>query len=155
MSTLDFNNWHQWEPVANTEINQFKEAESAINHGIKFIFTQLSRPLTIEYMEDYTELWLKVAKPTDLGMRTEIGQPFINSRSIIKAMQLFQYEQQAPWTFIISHVSKEVLHHIQLDVTFFDIDRNKDTYDLWALKEEYSNKRHNNYNYNLQNLRNK
>ena len=47
-----------------------------------------------------------------------------------KAMQLFQYEQQALWTFLISHVSKEVLHHIQLDVTFFDIDRNKDTYYL-------------------------
>ena len=44
-----------------------------------------------------------------------------------KAMQQFQYEQQALWAFLISHVSKEVLHHIQLDVTFLDIDRNKDT----------------------------
>jgi len=51
-----------------------------------------------------------------------------------KAMQLFQYGQQALWTFLISHVKqgKEVLHHILLDVTFSD-DRNKDTYDLWAL----------------------
>ena len=48
-------------------------------------------------------------------------------------MQLFQYEPQALWTFLVSHVSKEVLHHIQFDLTFSDIDRNKDTYDLWAL----------------------
>ena len=48
-------------------------------------------------------------------------------------MQMFQYEQQALWTFLISHEMKEVLHHIQLDVTYSDIDRNKDTYDLWAL----------------------
>ena len=41
------------------------------------------------------------------------------------ALQLFQYEQKALWTFIISHVSKEVLHHIQLDVTFSDIDKIK------------------------------
>ena len=52
---LDFNNWHQWEPVAKTEINQFKDAGSAIIRGIKFISTQLSRPLTIEYMEDYMD----------------------------------------------------------------------------------------------------
>ena len=52
---LDFSNWHQWEPVAKTEINQFKDAESAINRGIKLISTQLSRPLTIEYMEDYMD----------------------------------------------------------------------------------------------------
>ena len=66
-------------------------------------------------------------------------------------MQLFQCEQQALWTFLISHVSKEVLHHIQLNVTFSDIDINKDTYDLWALLKECSNKS----TYNLQNLRNK
>ena len=47
-------------------------------------------------------------------------------------MQLFQYEQQALWTFI-SHVIKEVLNYIQLDEFFSDIDRNKDTYDLWVL----------------------
>ncbi len=52
---LDSNNWHQWEPVAKTEINQFKDAGSAINRGIKFISNQLSRPLTIEYMEDYMD----------------------------------------------------------------------------------------------------
>ena len=52
---LDFNNWHQWEPVVKTEINQFKDAGTAINRGIKFISTQLSRPLTIEYMEDYMD----------------------------------------------------------------------------------------------------
>ena len=52
---LDFNNWHQWEPVTKTEINQFKDAGSAINCGIKFISTQLSRPLTIQYMEDYMD----------------------------------------------------------------------------------------------------
>ena len=39
---LDFTNWHQWEPVAKIEINQFKDAGSAINRGIKFISTQLS-----------------------------------------------------------------------------------------------------------------
>jgi len=42
-------------------------------------------------------------------------------------MQLFQYEQQAHWSFIISHVSNEVIHHIQLDVTYADIDKHKDT----------------------------
>jgi len=40
-----------------------------------------------------------------------------------KAMQMFQYEQQALWTFIISFVSKEVLQHIQLHVTYSDIDQ--------------------------------
>jgi len=57
-----------------------------------------------------------------------------------KAMQLFQYEQQALWIFLISHVSKEILHHIQLKMTFSDIDRNKDTYDdvfMGSIKEEY------------------
>jgi len=44
-------------------------------------------------------------------------------------MQLFQYEQRALWTFLISHANNEVLHHIQLDVVYSDIDRNKDTYD--------------------------
>ena len=48
-------------------------------------------------------------------------------------MQLIQHEQQALWTFIISHVRKEVLHHIQLDVNNADIDKHKDIYDLWAL----------------------
>ena len=38
-----------------TEINQFKDAGSAINRGIKFISTQLSCSLTIEYMEDYMD----------------------------------------------------------------------------------------------------
>jgi len=52
---LDFKNWHQWEPIAKTEINHFKDAGSAINRGVKFITTQLSRPLTIEYMEDYMD----------------------------------------------------------------------------------------------------
>jgi hypothetical protein len=52
---LDFNNFWQWESVTKTEINQFKDAGSAINRGIKFISTQLSRPLTIEYIEDYMD----------------------------------------------------------------------------------------------------
>ena len=52
---LDFNSWYQWEPVAKAELNQFNDAGSAINHEIKFISTQLSRPLTIEYMEDYMD----------------------------------------------------------------------------------------------------
>ena len=30
---LDFKNWHQWEPIAMTEINHFKDAGSAINRG--------------------------------------------------------------------------------------------------------------------------
>ena len=66
-------------------------------------------------------------------------------------MQQFQYEQQGLWTFLISHVSKMVLHHIQLDVTFSDIDRNKDTYDLWALLKKSALTKG---TYNLQNLRN-
>ena len=36
-------------------MSQFKDSSSAINRGIKFISTQLSRPLTIEYMEDYMD----------------------------------------------------------------------------------------------------
>ena len=32
------------------------------------------------------KLWLKVVKPTDLGMRTEIGQPFINSRLFVQKL---------------------------------------------------------------------
>ena len=65
-----------------------------------------------------------------------------------EAMQIFQYEQQALWTFIISHVSKEVLHHIKLDVTYSDIYCNKDTYAL--LMKSTVTKGTN----NLQNLRN-
>ena len=38
---------------------------------------------------------------------TEIGQNLTVDHS--KVMQLFQYEQQALWTLIISHVRKEVL----------------------------------------------
>ena len=53
------------------------------------------------------------------------------------------------WTFLISHVSKEVLHHIQFDVTFSDIDRNKDTYELWALLKKSAVTKG---TYNLQNL---
>ena len=69
---------------SKTEINQFKDAGNAISRGIKFISTQLSRPLTIEYIEDYmNRAVVKVLKSTDPGMRTEIGQPFINSRLII------------------------------------------------------------------------
>ena len=79
---LDFNNWHQWEPVAKTEINQFKDASSAINRGIKFISTQLYRPLTIEYMTIWMGWSLEVAKRIDLGMRSGTGQPFINNLSV-------------------------------------------------------------------------
>ena len=80
---LEFNYWHQWEQVAKTEINQFKDAGSEINRGIKFISTQLSRPLTIEYMEDYMDGAVVKSRKAHPGMRTEIGQPFINSRLII------------------------------------------------------------------------
>ena len=66
-------------------------------------------------------------------------------------MQLFQYEQQALWTFIISHVSKEVLHHIQLDVNYANIDKHKDTYDLWSLLKKSAVTKG---TYNLYNLRN-
>ena len=67
------------------------------------------------------------------------------------AMQMFQYEQQALQNFIFSHVGKEVLHHIELDVTYSNIDRNKDTYDLWALLKNSAVTKG---TYNLQNLRN-
>ena len=52
---LDFTDWNQWDPVAKTEINQFKDAGSAINRENKLFSTQLSRPLTIDYMEDYLD----------------------------------------------------------------------------------------------------
>ena len=52
---LDFKNGHQWETIAKTEVNHFKNAGSAINRGVKFITTQLSRPLTIEHMKDYMD----------------------------------------------------------------------------------------------------
>ena len=132
---LDFNNWHQWERVAKTGMNQFKDAESAINREIKFIFTQLSRPLTIEYMEDYIDGAVVKSRKAHRSWNEDRDWSTIYQQSVdnTKAVQLFQHEQQALWTFLISHVSKDVLHHIQLDVTFSDIDRNKDTYDLWAL----------------------
>jgi len=59
-----------------------------------------------------------------------------------KAMQMVKYEQQALWTFIISHVSKEVLHHIQLDVTYSDIDRIKDIWSMGSTQEKCRNKRY-------------
>ena len=31
------------------------------------------------------------------------------------------------------HISKEVLHHIQREVNYADIDKHKDTNNLWAL----------------------
>jgi len=39
----------------------------------------------------------------------------------------------------------------QLDVTYFDIDRNKDTYDVWSLLKKSAGTKG---TYNLQNLRN-
>ena len=122
--------------MAKTEINHFKDAGSAINRGIKFISTQLSRPLTIEYIEDHMDGLVvksrKAHRPWNedsiLSDRdwTTFCQQYVDHR---KAMQLFQYEQQPLWTFIISHVSKEV----QPDVNYADIEKHKDTYDLWAL----------------------
>jgi len=47
-------------------------------------------------------------------------------------MQLFHNEQWALWTLIISHINKEVIRHIQLDVNYADIDKHKDTY-IWVL----------------------
>ena len=128
---LDFNNWHQWEPVAKSEINQFKDAGSAINRGIKFISTQLSRPFTIEYMEDYMDGLVVRSRKAHRPWNEDRDWTTFYQQSVdhTKAMQQFQYEQQALCTFLISHVSKEVLHHIQLDVTVSDIDRNKDTFD--------------------------
>jgi len=46
---------HQLKPVAKTEMYQFKDVRSAINRRINFIYTQLSCPLTIKYMEDYMD----------------------------------------------------------------------------------------------------
>ena len=66
-------------------------------------------------------------------------------------MQMFQYDQQALWTFLQSHVSIEVLSHIQLDTSYVEIDKNKDTYDLWALLKKSAVAKG---TYNLQNLRN-
>ena len=45
-------------------------------------------------------------------------------------MQMFQNEQQVLWKYLLSHVSKEVLSHIQLGTSYIEIDKNKDTYDL-------------------------
>ena len=70
--------------------------------------------------------WFEVVKLKDPGKKKEIGQIFING----KAMQMFQYAQQALWTFLLFHVSKEVLSHIQLDTSYVEIDKNTDTYDL-------------------------
>ena len=57
-------------------------------------------------------------------MRTETGQPSINRLIIIKLCKCSSVKNKL-WTFMISHVSKEVLHHVQLDVSYSDIDRNK------------------------------
>ena len=101
-------------PEEKTEINQFKDAGRAINRGIKFISTQLSRPLTIEYMEDYMDGLVVRSRKAHRPWNEERDWATFYQQSVDhnKAMQLFQYEQQALWTFIISHVSKEVLHHI-------------------------------------------
>ena len=72
--------------------------------------------LSIEYMEDYMDMVGKtVARRIDPEMRTVTEQHSINCLLISNAMQLFQYEQKALWTFLIFHVSNEVLHHIQID----------------------------------------
>ena len=150
---LDFKNWHQWEPIAKTEINHFKDAGSAINRGVKFITTQLSRPLTIEYMEDYMDGIVVRSRKAERPWNEDRDWATFYQQSVDhgKAMQMFQYEQQGLWTFLLSHVSKEVLSHIQLDTSYAEIDKNKDTYDLWAqLKKSAVTKG----TYNLQNLRN-
>jgi len=57
-------------------------------------------------------------------------------------------------TFLLSHVSKEVLiSHIQLDTSYVEIRlyKNKDSYDLWTLLKKSSVTKG---TYNLQNLRN-
>ena len=66
-------------------------------------------------------------------------------------MQMFQYEQQALWTFLPSHISKEVLSHIQLGTYYVEIDKNKDMCDLWALLKKSAVTKG---TYTLQNLRN-
>jgi hypothetical protein len=111
---LDFNYWHQWEPVAKTEMNQFKDSGSAINRGIKFISTQLSRPLT-EYMEDYMDGLVVGSCKAHRRWNEDRDWTTFYQQSVDhnKAIQQFQYEQQALLTFLISHVSKEVPHHIQ------------------------------------------
>ena len=63
---------------------------------------------------------------------------------------MFQYEQQSLWTFLLSHVSKEMRSHIQRYITYADIDKNKDTYDLGVLLKKSVTKGTD----NLQNLRN-
>jgi len=49
------------------------------------------------------------------------------------------------------YVRKEALHHIYLDVNYDNIDKHKDTYDLWALLKKIAVTKG---TYNLQNLRN-
>ena len=54
-------------------------------------------------------------------------------------------------TFLLYHVCKELLSHIQLGTSYVEIDKNNDTYDLWALLKKSAVTKG---TYNLQNLRN-
>ena len=84
-------------------------------------------------MEDYMDGPVVKSRKAHLPWNEDRDWTAFYQQSVdhIKAMQLFQYEQKSLWTFLISHVSKEVLHHIQLDVNYADFDKHKDTYDLW------------------------
>ena len=76
----------------------------------------------------------KVAKRIDLGIRTETGQDSINSLLII--LRLFNNSNMNSKLFgpFSSRMSaKKSFHYVQLDANYADIDKHKDTYDLWAL----------------------
>ena len=127
-------------------INYFKDAVSAINCGVKVITTQLSRPLTIEYMDGIVVQSRKAEQPwNDVRDWTTFYQQSVDHN---KVMQMFRYENQALWTFLLSHVTNEVRSHIQLDYGNVEINKNKYTYDQWGLLKKIAVTK---ATYNLQN----
>ena len=65
----------------------------------------------------WTELWLKVVSPTDPGMRTEIGQPFINSRLSCSGFVTYATLHYAKRVDNQSHTDNSLLLYFTDDTT--------------------------------------
>ena len=76
----------------------FTDTGIAINRGVKFISSQLSRPLTIElHMEDYMDGAVIKPRKSHRPRNEDRDWSTFYQQSVdhTKAMQLFQYEQRA------------------------------------------------------------
>ena len=88
-------------------------------------------------MENYVDVIVVQSRKADRFWNEDSDWATFYQQSVDhKKLCKCTYEQQALWTFaiyLLSHVSKEVLSHIQLGTSYVTIDKNKDTYDLWSL----------------------